>query len=94
VFYKGLFGYKQVLMHEKYLPFVPHQYHTDDLYKKPSEEVLKSEKEDQDQIRKYKKMRRKDSKLHPYTPPAEPAPLLQKLLNLSVRAFHESLSLL
>jgi hypothetical protein len=59
VFYKGLPGYKQVLMHEKY----PHQYHSDDLYKKPSEEVLKSEKEDQDQRRKYKKMRRKDSRI-------------------------------
>jgi hypothetical protein len=66
VFYKGLPGYKQVLMHEKYLPFVPHQYHSDDLFKKPSEEVLKSEKEDQDQRRKYNKMRRNDSKLHPY----------------------------
>jgi hypothetical protein len=66
VFYKGLPGYKQVLMHEKYLPFLPHQYHSDDLYKKPSEEVLKSEKEDEDQRRKYKTMRRKDSKLHPY----------------------------
>jgi CRISPR/Cas system CSM-associated protein Csm4 (group 5 of RAMP superfamily) len=44
-------------MHEKYLPFVAHQYRSDDLYEKPSEEVLKSEKEDQDQRRKYKKMR-------------------------------------
>jgi hypothetical protein len=58
VLYKGLPGYKEVLMHEKCLPFVPRQHHSDDLYKKPSEEVLQSEKEDQGQRKKYKKMKK------------------------------------
>lgn len=55
VFYKGLPGYKQVLMYENYAPFVPKQYHSDDLYKKPSEDVLKSEKEDQDERKSTKR---------------------------------------
>jgi hypothetical protein len=57
VLYKGLPGYKQVLMHEKYIPFVPRQYRSDDLYKKP-EAVLMSEKEDQNKRKKYKKMKK------------------------------------
>jgi hypothetical protein len=59
IVYKGLPGYKQVLMHKNYIGFVPPQYHTDTLYKKPSKEVLEAEELDQKQRREYKKKHKK-----------------------------------
>lgn len=53
--YKGLPGYKQVLLYEKYRPFVPVQFHKDDLYKKPTKQLLDEEKKDQKERKVYKK---------------------------------------
>ena len=58
VVYKGLPGYKQVLLHKNYIGFVPQQFHGDALYTKPSDEVLKAEEEDQKQRKSYKKMKK------------------------------------
>jgi hypothetical protein len=49
----GLPGYKQVMMHKNYLPFIPEQYRCDQLYCKPSKEVLDAEERSQ-----YKKMKK------------------------------------
>ena len=46
VIYKGLPGYKQILLHKNYISFVPKQYHNDALYQQPSAEVLKAEEEE------------------------------------------------
>ena len=58
VLYKGLPGYKQVLLHKNYISFVPQQYHSDPLYQKPSKEVLEAEEKDQKQRKAYKKMKK------------------------------------
>jgi hypothetical protein len=58
VSYNGLPGYKQVMMHKNYLPFIPEQYHCDQLYCKPSKEVLDEEEKDQKERRQYKKMKK------------------------------------
>jgi hypothetical protein len=58
VLYKGLPGYKQVLLHKSYIGFVPQEYHSDPLYQKPSSEVLKAEAEDQKSRKEYKKMKK------------------------------------
>lgn len=59
IVYKGLPGYKQVLMHKNYTSFVPKHYHTDLLYRKPSKEVLEAEELDQKHRREYKKKHKK-----------------------------------
>jgi hypothetical protein len=57
VSYNGLPGYKQV-MHKNYLPFIPEQYRYDQLYCKPSNEVLDAEEKDQKERSQYKKMKK------------------------------------
>ena len=61
VLYKGLPGYKQILLYRSYISFVPIQYHSDALYQKPSKETLDAEKLDQKERKAYKKMK-KESK--------------------------------
>jgi hypothetical protein len=43
-------------MQENYLPFIPEQYRCDQLYCKPSKEVLNAEEKDQKERSQYKKM--------------------------------------
>jgi hypothetical protein len=57
VSYNGLPGYKQVMMHKIYLSFIPEQYRCDQLYCKPSKEVLDAEEKDQEERSQYKKMK-------------------------------------
>jgi hypothetical protein len=58
VSYNGLPGYKQVMMHKNYLPFIPEQYRCDQLYCKPPKEVLDAERKDQKERIQYKKMKK------------------------------------
>jgi hypothetical protein len=51
-------GYKQVMRHKNYLPFIPEQYRCDQLYCKPSKEVLDAEERDQKERSQYKKMKK------------------------------------
>jgi hypothetical protein len=62
VIYKGIPGYKQVMMYKKYRPFIPEQYRSDLLYCEPSKEVLDAEEKAKKQRRQNKKMR-KEAKL-------------------------------
>jgi len=62
VLYSGLPGYKQIQMCKNYFQFIPLQYHSDELYKKPSEEVLEAEAKDQKRRKEYKK-RKKEEKI-------------------------------
>jgi hypothetical protein len=56
--YKDLPGYKQVLMHNKYLPYIPKEYSSDILYQKTNKEVLESEELDQKKRRANKKVKK------------------------------------
>lgn len=57
--YAGLPGYKQVLLWKNYLQFVPAKYHTDPMYKKPSDELLQSEKQDKKERKLAKEEKKK-----------------------------------
>jgi hypothetical protein len=65
VLYKGLPGYKQILLYKSYIAFVPLQYHSDDLYQKPSKETVAAEKLDQKERKEYKKMKRERKTVAP-----------------------------
>jgi hypothetical protein len=55
VLYKGLPGYKQVMMHKNYLPFIPDNCRGDLLYCQPSKEVLDAEEKDKKERKQHKK---------------------------------------
>lgn len=58
--YKGLPGYKQVLMHDKYRHYVPPEFHDDELYRKPSKDVLDAEEIDQKERKQRKKIKKEE----------------------------------
>jgi hypothetical protein len=58
--YPGLPGYKQVMMHKKYTPYVPPKYHNDILYKEPSQKIKDSKAKDQQERKAYKKMKKEE----------------------------------
>ncbi|KAG7353955.1 hypothetical protein IV203_003311 [Nitzschia inconspicua] len=59
--YKGLPGYKQMLMHTKFFWYVPMKDRNDHLYKKPLQAVIDAEAEDK-KIRRESKKQKKESR--------------------------------
>jgi hypothetical protein len=74
-------GYKKVNLYKHYINFIPQQYHSDVLYLKPSDEVLKTEKEDQKRRRDEKKIKKKEQQSNKIVDPvAHPSGLLIRIL--------------
>ena len=57
--YPGLPGYKQILLYKSYIRYVPKQYHSDPLYKKPTKDVLEAEEADQKKRKASKREKKK-----------------------------------